>query len=260
MSKYLLSEREGHIQFNAEKHIYTILNQTYTLSTSKVLTKYLYDDFDQNKYFDSKRLKPAEIGRLKKDWAWIRERGTAIHLRIEEYLNDVKFTVDDVHSWATPYGGLSATDGKKFNEEVDYAAEVIIDHIKLLFNNKPFLASEYRIYGKLPITGDLEVPGTIDALFWHDKEKREVIIIDWKTNRALSQFASIVKNSSSPFFNEKKTALDKYFCQLHIYKYILEQNYNVSVVGIFIFHFSPESNKVSLYSPVSECKCLDFKK
>lgn len=254
-----LSKRENEILFREADHVYIIHGNEYTTSVSKVLSRELYDDFDSQAYFDKKRASADQRNKEQRSWAWTRERGTAIHLKIEQKLNQEEDNPDSLYKWSEEHGGLTVQEINQFNLETETTANVMIHQIQTLFSGWTFLASEYRIFGKLPFMGDLEIPGTIDALFYvGDPKDRNVVIVDWKTNKQMNLYKAIVKNEHSPFYGEKKCSLDKYFCQLHIYKYILENNYNVKVVGLYIFHCSPESDYVTtIYAPKMNCKCVE---
>lgn len=239
---FILSERERDIEFEPINHVYTIKGVKHYKSVSKVLSDHLYDPFKEGNVSSAIRF----------TWDWIRERGTAIHLAIENYLNGVdnppctfEWTKDRV---------FTAEQEDKFQKQVDESFEVMREHIEVLFKGLTFLASEYKIYGKLPMTGDVEIPGMIDALY--QRAPGEVVIVDWKTNSSMFSYPKTIENPKSPFLYTKKTKLDRYFCQLHIYKYILEQYYNVKVVMMIIFHYSPESGTVTLSIPINKCDCL----
>lgn len=98
----------------------------------------------------------------------------------------------------------------------------------------PVCATEYMIF-------DMDRPktlaGTIDCLLWKDRANREVILVDWKTNKTTSlHFSKKIANTMSPFFNQTLSGLEKYFCQLHTYAKMLEKAYNVRVTDSYIVH------------------------
>lgn len=252
--QFLLSERENNISFVESTHVYTINGKPHYISASKIISKYLYDEFDTAKYFQRKS--PADERKERRDWAWIRERGTAIHLKIEQRLNKEEETTCTNFEWADEYWPLAPEEIDLFGSQVESAANLMFSYIEHLFGVENFLAAEYRIYGKIPLL-DEEIPGTIDALFWKNKEKREVIMVDWKTNKKISSFTKKINNPKSPFHGTSVGKLEPYFCQLHIYTYILEKYYDVKVVEKYIFHYSPEAGVVSIFSPVFKCKCMN---
>lgn len=94
------------------------------------------------------------------------------------------------------------------------------------------LYPEYIVYDR-----EWAVAGSIDLLLWTNKEKREVAICDWKTNRKdIEGRGYRIQCNNSPFHGDTMNQLEKYHCQLHLYAAILERNYNVTVTHLLIGH------------------------
>lgn len=123
------------------------------------------------------------------------------------------------------------------------AYDLFIKHFKLC-------ATEYMIYGE--IAGET-ICGTIDALFWRDEEKREVIVVDWKSNSNLT-FKKKIDVPGSPFHQNELTTVEKYYCQLHAYGYLLETFYDVKVVDYLIVHVKVDT--YTIYSAPCRQECL----
>lgn len=136
-------------------------------------------------------------------------------------------------------------------KRLDVASNAFISAMDLLSTYK-ICATEYMVWDDAFMNGT--IAGTIDCLFWSDIEKREIILVDWKTNKSLT-YSNKIKVTTSPFYDEYRTTLMNYFCQLHLYQYILEKNYNVKVVKSLIVHVR---DLFTIYQGTDNktCKCL----
>lgn len=126
-----------------------------------------------------------------------------------------------------------------------------IDVYNLIFKHLKLIATEYMVYDK-----ESGAAGTIDCLFWANEEKREVLIVDWKTCSNFNLYGTKIKNTESPFYNFSKTKLNKYQCQLHIYSKILTKNYNVKVKAGYVILFDKNGAYAVFYKANDEgCPC-----
>lgn len=143
----------------------------------------------------------------------------------------------------------------KLYEAVNIRANAFDNAFNLIFNKHQVAAVEHMIYDY-----EHKISGTVDALFWHNIERREVIIVDWKTCSTYTFYPSKIKNENSPFYGCAKSKLDKYYCQLHLYSKILTRNYNVNVVGSYVVFFNKDQTYALFYKPINEtiCKCTSF--
>lgn len=277
----LNKEHDSIIEFNEDKHIYKINGIKANFSITTFLNN-LYDSFDSHKV----SLKCAEKWKSKErpnvgdsiytkqmyilsEYKYAAYLGTCVHKQIESILNsdgrklpncDMDPTLVDetriYHEPALPQNAIV-----EFQKE--YGLCKLFDGIKqrlAMFKNfyrlfKPeFLVSEYMIWTRLENRQLLA--GCIDAIFWDDKEKRSVFIVDWKTNKNLiSMYKNKIKNETSPFHNELKSTLDKYECQLHGYANILENNYSVIVSGALIVNLTNDNFIVFHATDHKMCKC-----
>lgn len=81
------------------------------------------------------------------------------------------------------------------------------------------------------------------------------MVVDWKTNKTMSSFPNLISVHGSPFIGTRRTTLDKYTCQLHIYAHLLEKYYNVKVKQALIVHL--ECDSYTIYSrPLLPCECV----
>lgn len=80
---------------------------------------------------------------------------------------------------------------------------------------------------------DFSIAGTIDCLLWKNFDRREVIVVDWTTKQNLD-YPLTVKIRKSPFYQKNVTKLQKCFCHLHLFSFILEKYYSVTVAEIWV--------------------------
>lgn len=276
----LNQEHDSVIEFNEERHIYKINGIKANFSITTFLNK-LYDCFDSHQV----SLKCAKNWKTKEkpnvgdsihckqmyilsEFIYAAYLGTCVHKQIESILNSGRAIkdcgmdptlIDETRIYYEP--SLPQNAIVEFQKE--YGLFKLCEAIKqrlAMFRNfyqlfKPeFLVSEYMIWTRLENRQLLA--GCIDAIFWDDKEKRSVFIVDWKTNKNLiSMYKNKIKNETSPFHNEFKSTLDKYECQLHGYANILENNYNVVVSGSLIVNLTNDNFIVFYASDHKVCKC-----
>lgn len=265
-------------------------------SVTETLGSFLFDAFDpevscrrpqSNQYRINQQIeKNKRYEAIFADWEFTKTIGTFFHEIIETFfktmqkllsqsiahddaLNDaLKITKAKINNFSELYNPVHLKKEWEHNDVRDFVIEEYnkdrfyknilhkFDSLKtvynLIFRHLELAASEYIVYDE-----ESEVAGTIDAVFWANKEKREVIIVDWKTCSNLSLYGIKVKNESSPFFGMSKTKLDKYFCQLHVYTKILSRNYKVKVVASYIVTFSAQRQFVVYHQPNDDnCSCI----
>lgn len=284
--KYILKENPS-THLHPVTHILTnrIYNAFDIAVSSKKPQTYLYKINKEIK-------KPMRYEAVMAEWEFSKQIGVYFHDTVETYLvtreeqnkkrddktepPSKKRHIDDIHEtiFQRIFYHIQNYDPSKLKKSWDFeeVKEFVIDEYhqdrlsknlfdrmnafdkvyNLIFRHLELIATEYIIYDELH-----EIAGSIDALFWHNKAQREVVIVDWKTCSNYSFFGSKVTNASSPFFNYKKTKLDKYFCQLHIYSKILMKNYNVTVVGLYIVFFSTNKSFVIHHKENDiSCPCI----
>lgn len=101
------------------------------------------------------------------------------------------------------------------------------------YSHLNYICPEYMIFDE-----KLDLCGTIDMLCSTEEGNQHLYIIDWKTNKSMDH------------------ALEKYYCQLHTYAKILEDNYGVRVANMSIVHFS--ENEFYMYDDTKfrNCRCI----
>lgn len=116
------------------------------------------------------------------------------------------------------------------------------------------IASEFMVW--TDYNQDDLLAGSIDALYWlGSPERREVVIIDWKTAKEIFDAEKEIDIQTSPFFGMKCNKFSKYSCQLHTYAQILERHYDVRVVQIYVAQIRRNMYSLVRVSHPSECRC-----
>lgn len=267
------------IFLEVKSHVYTYKHDgksTLLQSVTSCLSDLLYDRFDAKASSQrpqthlrgiteniSKVDRPEAV---QVQWEFTRQVGTSFHEIIDSHLSQVKTDTnerniikkvsDNIQSIAGDFNVLENMDVKsedvkeyasntydieEFFDELHTKYDVFQRIYKNFFSHYEFLASEYMIYDPIH-----KLAGTVDALFWADKAKRQVIIVDWKTCANFSVYGVKVKNQQSPFFGQFKSKMDRYMCQLHLYTHILEKYYKVKVVQGYIVCFG-KNDQAAIY-------------
>ena len=112
------------------------------------------------------------------------------------------------------------------------------------------MAAELRIF-------DLEtkIAGTIDGLF---KNKDGYIIYDWKRTKEI-KYNNYFNKCKFPLDNYDDCNFIKYSLQLNTYKYILEKNYNIKIVDMYLVILHPNEinyKKIKIENMQDEIKKL----
>lgn len=234
-------------------------------------TTFIHDNFDEfeaakfaansarKRTFSVAMSQESQEQVVKCEWDRASYVGSCVHELIENYyvpkpcLNnrdwyikkntsiDVRNELDGIYK--------NTRDGVK--EEIDLKYKQFLSAVPFL--PVKFLASEYMVYGE--VNQEL-VSGTIDALFWTNEEKREVAIVDWKTNKEVVAFKSRVARTDSPFHKQQHTKLVKYECQLHVYQKLLEEYYNVTVTHLVIVHLTIDNFTIFSRPLKKNCCCI----
>jgi ATP-dependent exoDNAse (exonuclease V) beta subunit len=87
--------------------------------------------------------------------------------------------------------------------------------------------------------------GMIDGLFW-SKKLNGLIIGDYKTSREINSSSKYKKRMKAPINFLHECELVAYSIQLYLYKYIIEKNTNLKIVGCFLIHIHEEQEHYSL--------------
>lgn len=247
-------------------------------SVSKILNTVLYDDFDAQQASMKRQTSMPDINKLFSNelvrseavlaqWNYNAKFGTFVHAIIEKFLlgADIETSIDETcelydpntsvnKSWS--YETVRQYFVEKFNQQkLAWDLKNRLGQFKRVYDNflahYEFCAAEYIVFDL-----DTKIAGCIDSLFWSDREQRKVVIVDWKTNYDMATYGVLVKNLRSPFYKMKKSKLNRYQCQLHLYAAMLEKNYDVTVQDCFIVHMGP-GGSYAIYEtlPYTKCKC-----
>jgi hypothetical protein len=146
---------------------------------------------------------------LVKQWDKLAEEGTLIHNEIEQFIKN------------------------KVDVPTREKSKVAIKWIKKNFTDRYDVFSEVIIYSK-----ELALAGSIDILLY-DKEEKSYKILDWKTNKKIE--TSSYRNRMGTH-KASSNLMDcnyiHYSIQLSLYRYILEEYYNLDVTGTAISHLT----------------------
>ena len=216
--------------FDEASHRYTF-NEIELISVTTFLSKF-FSKFDEeevvNKIISSNNYKISTYQyylktkeEIIKEWRDCAKLGTELHKQIEDYL------IDDT----TIYPEDSI-----LKKEFSFFLNFLNDH-----PNEEFVASELRVFDM-----EAKIAGTIDGLF---KNKDGYIIYDWKRSKEI-KFKNHFNKALKPINHLDDCNYNKYSLQLNTYKYILEKNYNIKVVDMYIVILYPTGdnyNKIQIH-------------
>jgi len=107
--------------------------------------------------------------------------------------------------------------------------------------NKYKMKSNFEIYPEVIIySEELKISGTVDLLL-HDKNSNQWIIMDWKTSKKIDTKSYKNKRGILPASsNIEDTKFNHYALQLSLYRYLLEEYYNLKISQHLIVHLKDE--------------------
>jgi len=205
------------ITLNRDTHTYSLLSNPDLTFTS--VTTYIDNFFEK---FDAERVakklienypKYADrtIDSLKKEWEESAKYGTMVHDEIEMWIKNKTEPKD-----------IKSINGK--NWLLAYQAKSDID-----------VLSEIIIYSK-----ELKIAGTMDILA-KDNSTGEYIIIDWKTSKKINKISHKHKTGTHKVTeNIMDCNFNHYSLQLSLYRYILEEYYNLKVRNQVVAHIKDD--------------------
>lgn len=267
----LMPERDAQVKFEEASHVYYINEKQVPMSVTGVVGR-MFNPFEREKIAqksskarkDLKDLSPDDrIKYILSEYNFAANRGTLIHKKIELHLlHDNTEHVEFIEHKFEP--GASDNVKNMFykmyppqmaNKTIAQKFAAFKEFERDISRNWDLAAVEYIVWDDA-FCGNILLAGCIDAIFWANREQREIIIVDWKTNANLrNNYKYNTCVYGSPFDGEKNDTLDKYSCQLHLYARILEKNYNVKVVSQMIVHFSEFEYTVFSVKNYKLCKC-----
>lgn len=270
----IFSVRDNSVEFDEETHTYHVNGIKVPLSVTGLVGT-LYNTFDRMAVANNcVRYRPGtaslkfsdRVNYVLSEFNFAALMGTLIHKKIENSFMDKPEPVEFISHKYEP--GLS-NDGRllfdreytafKSNEIIEKKFTNYLKFKQVISKHWDFAAAEFIVWSD-NMNGHL-LAGCIDAIYWSDREKREIIIVDWKTNKNLhNSRRETTKISDSPMLHDKNDTLDKYFCQMHMYTRILEAHYNVTVVAQLIVHLSETTFTIYNATSHKTCKCNLFSK
>jgi hypothetical protein len=230
----------GHIDFNEEKHLYTIGDQKLTSVTT--LIKQFEEEKDWVEIAYNYSLKNGETPEywLEK-WGQEQtiggEKGSEFHLYAEGWMKDEKYPLKgDMLDFITELNPLPEIDVRK-----------AVARLRCMFDLFWLEASKNLIPLRSEhIVGcaELGVAGMIDQLFWNKKMK-ELQVWDWKTSKKIAT-SNKYNKFLAPIGHLDECEYIKYSLQISIYKHILQKILGITVGSCYIgwFYENNESYKI----------------
>jgi ATP-dependent exoDNAse (exonuclease V) beta subunit len=221
-------ERDTHITFDEEPHIYTIDGDSNYMSVTTWNHKH-FEQFDADKiigrmmksknWSNSKyyRQTPDEI---KEGWEKNRDEaataGTKLHYDIETYYNNCP--VD--------------------NTSVEY--KYFINFVEMTKHFAPY-RTEWMIWDK-----ELRFAGSIDMVY--ENTDGTLLIYDWKRSKGIEKTTRYNKYSHTECISHlPDTNFWHYSLQLNTYKAIIEKNYGKIVSGMMLVCLYPDNKDYQLF-------------
>lgn len=220
-------ERDNHITFDEEPHIYTIDGDSNYMSvTTWNHSHFSHFDADAvisgmmssqkwhiNKYYGKTR---EEIKAMwEQNGAEASAAGTKLHYDIECFYNEMPNINDSV--------------------EYKYFKNFVRD-----FPNLRQYRTEWMVWDK-----ELRFAGSIDMVY--ENPDGTLLIYDWKRTKDIKKTTSFVKFSHTDCISHiPDTNFWHYSLQLNTYKAIIEKNYGKTVTGMVLVRLHPNSNNYQL--------------
>ena len=213
-------ERDAHISFQENGHIYTINGQrnfkSVTTWVKGYFSKFNADviinkmmnspKWQQNKYYGKTKFEIKAEWNSNGDTA--AKLGTEMHKMFENYYNGIPVNESSI--------------------EYSYFQKFVSDFPTL----KPF-RSEWMIYDE-----QLKLAGSIDMIFINDDGT--LSIYDWKRCKSLDKTTSYKQYAYEPITHIPDTNFWQYSLQLNTYKLILERNYGYTIKDMYLICIHPE--------------------
>ena len=236
--------RDAQIKFYARGHKYEILcdrESKYTSVTTwnhKHFPKFDADAVIEN-IFKSKGWGPDHkywgqtAEQIKASWKSngdaVSGAGPNLHERIEDFMNDKRFTVE--YTQKDLYEIYTSDHMGKIDEQIEweYFLHFVRDHPQL----KPY-RTEWMIFDE-----DLKLAGSIDMVY--ENPDGTLSIYDWKRSKEISKVNNWNKFSLNPLIcHMPDTNFWHYALQLNTYKTILERKYGKTVTKLCLVRLHPD--------------------
>ena len=231
------------IKFDAETHTYTDEFNTQYVSCTQ-----FEDLFKLNRDWDAIRRAFAEkngksIEEVKMEWEasgkYATTLGTEMHA-VMEYLWQGKDYTGNTEEMSKFPGML-----EDFAERKKIAIQL---YNRMARRYEP-IANEFKVFDR-----DMKIAGTVDFIAY-DKQKKEIVIIDWKTSKQFSKSAFKPTDTMLYPFNEYQDCnVNNYSLQLSVYKYIIERNTDLKIGKLILFQLPSKGHFPDT------CECHDMHK
>jgi ATP-dependent exoDNAse (exonuclease V) beta subunit len=156
--------------------------------------------------------------------------GTNLHERIENFMNDKRFTFQ--YTQKELYEIYSSDNKGKVDEQVEweYFLQFVKDHPEL----KPY-RTEWMIFDE-----DLKLAGSIDMVY--ENPDGTISIYDWKRSKDISKINTWNKFACNPLIcHMPDSNFWHYALQLNTYKAILERKYEKTVTKLCLVRLHPDN-------------------
>ena len=244
MEKKLLDNKNPHprdsnIVFDEEPHLYYINGSCKNnTSVTTIIHNNIFPHFDADKVINGImrsrgwREKTSKYygmtrGEIKAQWndKTASLLGTQMHLDIELYYNSEEFE----------------NNSKEFKYFLDFERDVRKANGWIPYR------TEWVIYDE-----DLKLCGSIDMTYQvKGRSKKDIIIYDWKRSKNIKS-TNDYESANKPFDWLPSCNFWHYSLQLNIYKYMLEKNYGVNVIGMNLLWLHPNNDDGYRIMPVPD--------
>lgn len=216
------------LQFDEESHTYWLQsNPDIEFTSATTFIGKFFETFNAPKIAaelvdDHPKYKDYTVKELLSEWNQTATHGTKVHNEVEKYiLNDLNL--------------IDVTEPKSVNG-IKWVQDTFDDERHILY-------PEVKLYSK-----NLQISGTVDLLAY-DKEKEIYLIADWKTNKKITRKGYRGKVGTHPAtYQVEDCKYNKYALQMSLYRYMLEEEYGVSVKRQILVHLKPNNVK-TYYTP-----------
>lgn len=237
--------RDANIKFYARGHKYYISTDKDSKYTSVTTWNHEhFPKFDADKViqniFNGKNWGPDNkywgmtADEIKQSWRSNGDKatsaGTDLHLKIEKFMNDKRFTFDYTNKEL--YGMYIADRRDLLPENQDIEWQHFIQFMKDHVDLKPY-RTEWMIYDE-----DLKLAGSIDMVF--ENMDGTLSIYDWKRSKEISKVNGWNQFSTNPLIGHlHDTNFWHYSLQLNTYRAILERKYGKKVNELCLIRLHP---------------------
>ena len=203
------------IKLNRDSHIYELLDDSDI--DFKSVTTFIGDFFEE---FDAEKIATKlvqsnikymhlTVEELLEQWTQAADYGTLVHEELENFILYKK-----------------PVNEQKSKQGIQWLQNYIIK-------------SDFKIYSEAIVySKELKLAGTIDLLMY-DKNTDTYIIIDWKTSRKIETSSYGHKTGNHDITrNLEDCNYNHYSLQLSLYRYILENYYNINISNQMIVHIT----------------------